>query len=238
MKSKFLILSCFLTLFLYNHVNAASINGSGKMMTRVVKVADFNAIVLTSSADVEISRGNTYSVVLTDYENLIDAHAFRREGDVLRIGVKPNISIRNSKARIKITVPGPLYSVKITGSGDVVVKKLNTLKEIAISGSGDIKLPTGEHYNNLNISVSGSGDVEVNGSARITMVSLKGSGDVDLGNLKSESVDCQIVGSGDVDVYVLKKLKVSIAGSGDVVYYGNPQHVEKIIRGSGTVRAK
>lgn len=238
MKSRFLIITCFLTMLVLNAVQAVNITGSGTIVSRVVKVSNFNSVSLSSSADVQIIKGNSFSVILTDYENLLDVHTFTLSGGVLQIGTKPNTSINNSRARIKITLPEPLYSVKISGSGDVNIGNFNTLKEIAIAGSGDVKSVANNSYRSLDIKVSGSGDIELRGKAENLSVSLSGSGDIDLQKLRSQNVDCRVMGSGDVDVYAEKNLKVNVSGSGDVTYAGSPRVVEKIVQGSGSVRKR
>ena len=236
MKSKLLILSGFLTLFFVS-VNAENFNGSGKIISRVINVADFNSVVLASSANVEISNSNTFSVVLTDYENLIDLHKFTKENSTLTIGTKPNTSIRNSVAKIKITVPGAFFSVKISGSGDVKINNLNTIKELSISGSGNISALTHESYQDIKLHISGSGRIKLNGVANSTIVSVSGSGELYLDDLKSQTVDCKLSGSGKANVFAVKKLIVSLTGSGIIVYSGNPE-IEKNIKGSGKLIRK
>lgn len=239
MKTKSFKLTYFLIALLVTVPNlyAISLRGSGKIVSKILNVSPFIGLQLMSSADVEIIKGADFSVVLSDYENLIDSHELTVSDNKLKVGVKHFISLNNSKAKIKITIPGAFHSVSISGSGDVVLSNLNTINEFALSGSGDIKSSTSEIYRDLELKISGSGDVQLNGKAQNTNIQLSGSGDIDLSDLQSQTVDCKLSGSGDIKVYAEKRLKAIITGSGDIRYSGNPQ-VEKRIVGSGTIKQK
>jgi hypothetical protein len=52
----------------------------------------------------------------------------------------------------------------------------------------------------------------------------------------SEYVDLSIAGSGSAKVYASMGLEVSVAGSGNVYYAGNPEKVKKSIAGAGFVK--
>ena len=45
--------------------------GEGRIVSELCDVGEFTAVALHSSAEVEISTGEEFSVVLSDYENLI-----------------------------------------------------------------------------------------------------------------------------------------------------------------------
>ena len=239
MRTKSFSFTCFFVALLVTVPNlyATSLRGSGKIVSKTINVSPFTGIQLMSSADVEISKGTNFSVVLSDYENLIDSHELTVTDNKLKVGVKHSVSLNNSKANIKITIPGAFYSVYISGSGEVVLSNINTINELAISGSGDIKSSTIDNYSDLELKISGSGDIQLNGKAQNINIQLSGSGDIDLSNLRSQNVDCKLSGSGDIKVYAEKHLKAAITGSGDVSYSGNPQ-VEKRIIGSGTISHK
>lgn len=234
MKSKLILCFAVLSLSLLSSVSAKTVMGSGKIVTRYIKVAQFTSLEVRSSADVEIVKGNTLSVTLSDYENLLDVNTFSLSNGKLTISVKPNISINNSKAKIKIIIPGSLYSVKITGSGDVRLSQMSSLKEIEIVGSGDVYGSDVVNYKSLKISVAGSGDVKMKGKADKLSVIINGSGDVDLKDLIASEAECKINGSGDLRINAIKTLNISVTGSGDVVYYGNPQII-KHTSGSGDI---
>ncbi len=239
MRTKSFKLTCFLVALLVTvpNLSAISLRGSGKIVSKTINVSPFTGLQLMSSADIEISKGANFSVVLSDYENLIDSHELTVTENKLKVGVKHSVSLNNSKAKIKITIPGAFYSVYISGSGEVVLSNINTISELAISGSGDILSSTNDNYRNLKLKIPGSGDIQLNGKAQSTNIELSGSGEIKLLNLQSQNVDCKLSGSGDIKVYAENNLNATITGSGDISYSGNPK-IEKRISGSGTISHK
>lgn len=237
MKTKLSIICSVLLLSFLIPLNSFAIRGSGEIVSKEVKVGNFNSVLLASSANVTIDRGNVFSVVLTDYENLINVHTFKVENNQLKISNRPNTFIINSVAKVKITVPGNLYSVKISGSGDITISQLNTLRELSVSGSGSIVSKTNEKYQNIDMRIAGSGNIRLAGDAKYVKAHISGSGNIGLSALQSVSAECTITGSGNIQIFAVESLNASITGSGDIIYWGNPQLV-KNIRGSGSVRKR
>ncbi len=127
--------------------------------------------------------------------------------------------------------------VKVSGSGDVDVSGIHGNLGIEVNGSGDITA-TGLQLETCSLKVAGSGGVELKGRTdQLTMV-VAGSGDVAAGGLAAVNVNAHNTGSGDVFVNAIDKLEVSLSGSGDLSYTGNPAVLKVSAAGSGEVYRK
>jgi hypothetical protein len=107
--------------------------------------------------------------------------------------------------------------IAVTGSGDLRLANAGQA-EVAIAGSGDVTL--GEIHNGLNVSVAGSGDLT---AARVdgpTSIAVQGSGDVTIRDGRATS------------------LSVVIAGGGDITHGGSAQTLDAVILGGGDVRVR
>jgi len=192
---------------------------------RTLSFESFDSIVISSSADVYLSYGKEQKVVVSASEAQFDKLDLEVKRGSLQIKNKRNKGNNNwswskNEKRIQVYITLP------------------TIKEIAISGSGDFVMEDEFNLPSLDIAISGSGDVLLKkGSADEFHVSIAGSGDVE-SNLETVNSEINISGSGDVDLLVEKRLEVNIAGSGDVTYKGNPDHVDVNSVGSGEVRKK
>ncbi len=130
--------------------------------------------------------------------------------------------------------------LSLAGSGNIQLAESNTRElDVDMAGSGDIDLGkiTAER---MDVAMSGSGDIistseSEGGLAEYLEVSLAGSGDIDLSNLRASRVEVNIAGSGDVQVWADESLDVDIIGSGDVVYRGDPGDIDTNTMGSGSV---
>ncbi|MCX7359366.1 MAG: DUF2807 domain-containing protein [Alphaproteobacteria bacterium] len=107
--------------------------------------------------------------------------------------------------------------IAVTGSGDLRLGNAGQA-EVAIAGSGDVTL--GEIHNGLNVSVAGSGDLTAAHVDGPTSIAVQGSGDVTIRDGRATS------------------LSVVIAGSGDITHGGSAQTLDAVILGGGDVRVR
>ena len=77
--------------------------------------------------------------------------------------------------------------------------------------------------NTTKAEVAGSGTIRLAGKSNEAMFEIAGSGDVLAADMVAKKVNISIAGSGDAECHATDHLKVSIAGSGEVGYKGNPQ---------------
>ncbi len=220
--------------------NWFGITGSGNILSESRTVTDFNSVEIVSSADAEIVKGDTYSVEVSDYENIIQYLSLKIVDHKLTISVEPSTTIlNNSKAKVMITMPDTLKSLSITGSGDMKINSaFKDIERMIITGSGNIDATQRLDIKDVEVTVLGSGNISATGNAKSVKALISGSGDIHLSDLIAFSADCTITGSGNIDVNVTNELKAKITGSGNIYYYGNPGTVNSSTPGSGVVIKK
>jgi hypothetical protein len=217
---------------------AAGVVGSGKPATQVRNLAEFQAIHLSGSIDLQVRQGAAQSVTVQADDNLLEYLETvvepTADGPTLDVRFKRGRSL-STRQPVKVTVVvARLSALHVAGSGDLVVEAFTTpALSLRLSGAGDARL-NGVTAGDLAVSIAGSGDVAGSGKAQRLKLSIAGSGDVRLAELPADEVSVNIAGSGDAAVNAQKLLAVSIAGSGDVSYTGNAS-VTTSIAGSGSV---
>ena len=87
----------------------------------------------------------------------------------------------------------------------------------------------------LDLKNTGSGKITLLGGAITLEPTLTGSGDVYAYDFQSTNVIVKTTGSGNATVNALSSIDITISGSGDVRYKGNPNDVNINITGSGKV---
>lgn len=212
--------------------------GKGSVVEQSIRVADFTTVSLSSSADVEITKGESLQVTLSDYENLIDSWDIKVQNGALSIGTKPFTSLINSRAKVKIVLPTDLYEAKISGSGNMDINsEFPELEKLTVTGSGTIYGNANTVYSKLYFNISGSGSIDVIGSVDDLRASTTGSGKMYLYDLIAKDATCIISGSGDMFIHATTNLNANITGSGSIRYEGNPI-VNVHASGSGIVSPK
>ncbi len=193
-----------------------SIKGSGDIKTETRDIDNFDRIKMVGSFDVFITVGKKQSVEIRFDDNLLEYIETEVQGKTLILDSRKSYSSRKN-CKIEITVP-ELVSVKLTGSGDIIIDELdNDFFEYELSGSGDL---TAE------------------GKVKDLELYLSGSGDIDTRNLVADDVYTKLSGSGDIKVYAKNSFDGKVSGSGDILYYGNPKKIDTKISGSGSIKRK
>jgi phage shock protein PspC (stress-responsive transcriptional regulator) len=189
------------------------VTGNDVLKTESRGIVDFSKIETTGSWNVEVKCQEKQSLEISADENLLPLVQTKVSGKRLLIFIKDGYSIKtNHPITLKISVPN--------------------LEKFSLSGSGNITIANVKNEK-LVVDTSGSGDFNLSGETNDFKVDLSGSGDINAKNLRSSRADIDIAGSGSVQVFATNELNASIAGSGDIAYYGNPQKVHQDIAGVG-----
>jgi hypothetical protein len=204
--------------------------GRGAIVEEVINVPLFSGIDLQMSADVFVTQGPQFEVVVRGYRNHIDLLERRVRDDTWEIDLD-GCTRNPDDLTIYITVPDIRY-LEISGSGNIVSENVLQTNDIdlRIDGSGDIDVAL--DVDDVFAEVRGSGDIFLEGVGDELFYELDGSGDLRAFDCRFNEARIDIFGSGDSEVFVEDRLLVRIDGSGDVLYRGNPD-ITVEIDGSG-----
>lgn len=219
--------------------NLFGIKGKGNIVTEERNVTEFQNIILKSSADMYVSRADSFLINVSDYENLVQYLSVKSESRALVVGVDPATTIlSNSKARVNVAMPDSLKSVSITGSGNIMIDTtFKDLGKLYVSGSGSILVNRNLDVNSLEVTILGSGNITAKGNVNSLKTVIAGSGSIYMDELVAAKANCSISGSGSTLVHVTDSLAAYISGSGNVIYSGSPA-VVATTPGSGVVKRK
>jgi hypothetical protein len=197
----------------------------------------FSKLRIEGSIDVDAHPGSHPGATVHASRTLEPLIETVVEGDTLVVRLKREthvITIGRNDTRVEVEF-AQLTETQQHGSGDLHVRGLVTPRlDASIAGSGDLKME-GAQIGTLALRIDGSGDVTLEGKADEAKFSIDGSGDVRAERLATRRVGVDIRGSGDANVNASESLDAHVAGSGDVVYRGHPQHVSRDVAGSGSV---
>jgi len=214
------------------------IRGNGNYTTINRTTQDYNAITVGGWFNVQIVDGNEGRITLEGEENLLEHIKTEVKNGKLIVKIKNGINLKPSSWHkgIKVTIPvESINSISLSGSGDIVSKKIIKADSFAtsLSGSGDINLTINTISNKA--TVTGSGSINLNGTTTNFNATVTGSGDMKAYELEANNVNAFVTGSGDVKVTVKNNFKAKVTGSGDIRYHGNPKKIDTKTTGSGDI---
>jgi hypothetical protein len=213
------------------------VKGNGIKAMQERNHSNFSGIKVSGAYDVHVSQAAQYKVQVEGDQNLLKYIEILQKGSVLEVRSRKGFNLR-PRHRIAVNIAAPRLDLfRISGSGDIVAQSgLSSPKEVEIfiSGSGSVRVDKLDAPV-VRTRLTGSGAVNLKGDTRDLYVHLSGSGGIHAHGLRSESADVEIRGSGVAEVFASRHLKTVIAGSGGVVYKGEPT-VSARKSGSGSVR--
>jgi hypothetical protein len=184
-----------------------------------------------------------YRVVMPNLERVVvkdSGTAFIKAFRLEDSGDRPSFLVDGSGDLRLYGLEGPAAELRVKGSGDIkAVRVAVDNLEAVVSGSGDLYMREVQ-ADYAEFVVAGSGDLKVTeaGYVRELEANVVGSGDARLEAVACDEADVNIVGSGSASLGIVERyLSVSIVGSGDVRYGGDPE-VERTVFGSGDVRRR
>ncbi len=211
------------------------ITGSGNVITENRIVGVFTRLVVSCTADVQITQGGPQTVSIEGEDNIVRLIDTSVSGGTLTIDIQSDTGFSTTKPLVVfITVP-EIESIRASGSGNVVMAKWSTSSaNLETTGSGNITIDD-LATDSLTARLSGSGDIILNGGSAVSeKINASGSGKFNGELVPSKRAEATTTGSGSITIWVSDTLAASTSGSGDIQYYGSPQLSEHIT-GSGAV---
>jgi hypothetical protein len=187
-----------------------------------LKLDSFDKISFKAPGKFYLRQGSTQKVEVEGDQDFIKELDIRVEGGKLTMG-RDNWKGWNWDNNDKITLYVTVVSVK----------------EIGVSGSGDLIGETKITGKDLELNVSGSGSMIIEAEASGVMsADVSGSGNIELKG-KGQDFESRVSGSGKVklDIDIADRSTFALSGSGKVYASGKAQEVKATISGSGEVLA-
>lgn len=215
-------------------LNAIKINAQH---TEKRNVGTYDGIHVAGSYEVKLVSGSEGTIELKgDPDDLDKIETEVRKGTLLIKQQEKSWFGNWDSGTVYITIPvEKINKVILSGSGEIHSKvplEGDHFKTI-LSGSGEISLNL--EVTAVNGTVTGSGEITLIGKANKVNFTVTGSGDIDAGDIKADTGEAKITGSGDIVMNTYENLNASITGSGDIICKGKPEKQITKVTGSGDI---
>jgi hypothetical protein len=214
--------------------------GAFAQKTQTRTLSAFTEISLKIGADIHLRQGEVQNVEVKGQEGTLNKLITEVSNRKLIVKYPSDTWFNKwnpGKVDIYITMP-QIDELLILGSGSITAdeKVDSRILNLIISGSGDIKFLE-LNSSKVSVAISGSGNVQLSGNvpAAEFKAVVSGSGNVKAIDFPANDVNVKIGGSGNCMVHAVKNLVARLAGSGNVIYRGQPL-VDTAILGTGIVK--
>lgn len=195
-----------------------SFGSLGRAVSEERELGFFEHVDTTGAVDVEIVFGDAQKVTVEGSRLSVDAVRTVVVDHELHITRELIRQSDGGRAGVRITMPAPLKTVSLHGSGDVSAEGLDQ-----------------DDFHAVN---TGSGDLSVTGRVVRAYYRTTGSGRVDAEALTAAEIEVKSTGSGNVKAHASEKATIVSKGSGNVNVKGWPGILHSSKTGSGNVKVR
>ena len=146
------------------------ITGSGNVVTQEEPITGFDKVDISYSFDVNISQGETFSVVIRADDNLVEHLQVIKQDSTLMIGLKPNSpDMRSATLQADITMP-ELTRLDLSGSSHATITGFKSAQVFVVDAFGDSHLQGDIEADTVSFNLDGSSEVILTGSAQNVII--------------------------------------------------------------------
>jgi hypothetical protein len=232
---KIIVFATLFSFFALNScINISQRAGSGNIKKETRTLGEITGVISNGSADVTITEGTSDQIEIEADDDLLPSIVTRLSGGKLIIETARDIKPTVFRVRLQIKKATTFI---VNGSGNIKANGNFTGDNVhlGITGSGDIVFKS-VSAQNIKIEIAGAGNITAEGKTEKIFAEIAGSGNVNCLGMESNASKVEVAGSGDVAISAEKALYVSITGSGDVSYRGNPTDLSTSVTGSGKIK--
>lgn len=210
------------------------IQGSGRMVESRFVLDDFTSVNAAYTCDVTISRGDSFSIIVTIDDNILPYLETYLSGNTLHIDLQSGHYYNNINFKAVVTMPY-ISSLNLSGASEAVVRDFENSGDfrVNISGAshGEIHFVSSQ---NILCEVSGASNLTVHSENSAGNVSIECSGASisDLRNITAHQGSVNISGASRAYVNLSGRLKGTVSGASTLYYRGTPAGIDVNVSGA------
>jgi hypothetical protein len=233
------MLVVFLVVALLIGCTPVPITGSGKVVTQEEAITGFDMVDVSHAFKVDISQDEEFSVVVHVDDNLVQYLQVVKQGDTLKIGLKPGpiYITRDATMHAEVSMP-QLTGLDLSGGSQASITGFKSTQALAVGLSGASSVHGDIEARDASFDLSGSSDATLTGSGQDVTIDVSGASKIDLAEFPVADAKVDASGASQVTVNPSGRLDVNASGASHVYYLGSPSLGTIDTSGSSTVERK
>jgi len=222
----------------------------------------FTSLEIGSAFKVEITRSETFSIIISADESLFDLVEVSQSRDTLKIYLNPrhiftDFTLGAKTLKAEISMPA-LYELELSGASQGTITGFKSTQDfsLVVSGASDLetvnitvgdaeceisgasRLSGNLTATDIKFEVSGASSIELAGSADDIIFNVSGASRIDLADFPADDVAVGLSGASEATINVKGRLDTNLSGASRLYFYGNPTMGETSVSGASTIKHK
>jgi RNA polymerase sigma factor (sigma-70 family) len=186
--------------------------GSDKEGKKEIKIADFVALEINLPIHVSATRGDTFRLVISGDDNLLDVVKAAKEGSTLKLTKAKRSWQMKQPLKATITMPA-LERINLNTACQATIKGFKSNKDFKAKLTGASKLDGSIEAENMSLEATGSSSLKLKGAAKKIILVASGASQIQLEDFALEELKLKADGADRVKVKGSAK-KATLSASG------------------------
>ncbi|MDG6223530.1 MAG: DUF2807 domain-containing protein [Candidatus Bathyarchaeota archaeon] len=196
--------------------------GSGNLVTEEMLFTGFTSVDAGNGFRVEITKSNSYNLMVTADDNVMEYIEITQSGNTLIIGLKGGYSFWSTTMKAEIAMP-ELYSLTLSGGAQGKLEDYNSIYPFSLELSGGSTL-RGEFETPENVDFSLSGGSRLLGfvgAAKNLSLGASGGSQVEISDFFVHNADVHLSGGSRATINLDGILDANLSGGSNLSYFGD-----------------
>ena len=211
--------------------------GSGNLVTQSFDFDGFDSLDLSSGFRTNLTVGD-FSITVQADDNVIAFVEIELDGDTLRVGLDPALSIINATLLLDIAMPD-FERIDVGGAVQLQIFDFTSTIDRRINLSGAGLLEATLNAGRLDLNVSGASRAALSGAADDLDLEVSGASSVAARAFHARLAELDLSGASNATITVTQEIRrIEAGGASTVTYFGDPQVGEISTSGAATAIAR
>lgn len=180
--------------------------------TREVKLTPFEKIDICCAIRAELIPSAEDKVQVIGEENGKETVQIAIEGTTVKLKNKGNIS-DDVKVKVYFT---QLKNIEVSGAGEVKMKELYKTETLIIDGSGASDLYINAEVNKMDVNLSGASDMKADGKINTLKLDLSGASEIKATAIEIQDADIEMSGASEAVLDVKNNITGNLSGTSEL----------------------
>ncbi len=209
------------------------INGSGRIVTTDMAVADFSSLHVSSTFTVVLRHADSFGVTITADDNLFEYIEAQKRGTTLYIGL-PEVSLGSATLQAIVTLPA-LKKLELHGRSDATFDDFTSVGAVTVVIAGASQLRGTLKADTLRLQCHGASKVAITGSATDAILEGSEASSLELADFPITNGAVTLSDSSSATIHVTATLDYDVNGASELHYTGDPRMGKQSLSGSSRI---
>lgn len=202
------------------------VRGSGNIVTKERSVSnDFSRIEVSGPVNVEITRGNKFSIEVKSDDNIVSYIKTDISGDLLEVRLNTRAQLRNiNKMIVMVTMPA-LKSVEAYGAGSVTTFSSFEGDQLDIEVGGAARVNIEFEGKRLHVDAGGASQLKLEGKIHELNIDADSASSVNAKDMTARIARVEASSASSVNLTVTEEINAEASSASSIRYSGNPEKV-------------